>query len=453
MQGSGPVHQSALFRLVFVASRWLRERLSATGLRVVIMTAFSAALGVNTELNLAHMIFSLGFSLLAVDATALALQSRRVPCLSAHRLLPEFVTFGQATHYRIVIRNEGLRPTRSAALVERLAQPWPAPESVHHMHDHAAKKRFRRGMGYPAFLSLMRRLRALDVDRVELAALLPSHSVEIMMPAQPTARGLAVFEALSLVIQGPLGLVEHRIPVTIAPATLPVLPQRLAVELPRAAGNRLLQPGGVALAQHVGDAEEFRSLRDYRPGDPLRSIHWRSFARTGKPVVREFQEEFFSRHTLVLDTAAPYPFAATFEAAVSMAAWLVARPRDSDAMLDLMFVGDRVHRLTSGRSLGSSDALLRVLATVTPSAPDSIAVLLSTLEKNAAQVSSVVAIFQIWDEPRQHAVRRLIARGLWPTVLVVESTERSASDEDDADFAGVLHRISVAAGASGSLPV
>ena len=44
------------------------------------------------------------------------------------------------------------------------------------------------------------------------------------------------------------------------------------------------------------------SLRDYRPGDPLQRIHWKSFARTGDPVVREYQDEFFERHALILDT-------------------------------------------------------------------------------------------------------------------------------------------------------
>ena len=44
------------------------------------------------------------------------------------------------------------------------------------------------------------------------------------------------------------------------------------------------------------------SLRDYRPGDPLQRVHWKSFARTGRPVVKEYQDEFFERHALVLDT-------------------------------------------------------------------------------------------------------------------------------------------------------
>ena len=43
-------------------------------------------------------------------------------------------------------------------------------------------------------------------------------------------------------------------------------------------------------------------MRDYRPGDPLRRIHWKSWAKTGRPVVKEYQDEFFVRHGLILDT-------------------------------------------------------------------------------------------------------------------------------------------------------
>lgn len=432
----------ALFRFVFVSSRWLRERLTPAGMVIVALSGFAAAFGLDTQSNLAHSVFSLGASFVIVDAAATALLRRRAPRLAVRRHLPEFVTAGQPARYRIEVSNDVRMPAPAGRLVERLRQPWPSPASLQHHRGTVAANRFDRRIGYPAFLDMLTRLRALDVAHVVLPPLLPGQRVDIEVAARPTARGLAVFESLWLVATGPLGLVETRVPVAASAATLPVLPARLPVELPPASNHRLLQPGGISLALHVGDSEEFRSLRDYRPGDPLRAIHWRSFARTGKPLVREFQEEFFSRHALLLDTAAPYPFAPAFETAVSMAAWLVAQPRDADSLLDLMFVGDRMHRVTAGRGLGGSDALLRVLATVAPTPPESIEPLLATLERNAAQVSSLVAIFLVWDEPRQNAVRRLLARGIRPTVLIMEQ-DGMPPVGDDAKFAGILRHIPV----------
>ncbi len=47
-----------------------------------------------------------------------------------------------------------------------------------------------------------------------------------------------------------------------------------------------------------GGFSEIHELREYRPGDPMRSIHWKATAKTDKPVVREAQEAV-SRRVLI----------------------------------------------------------------------------------------------------------------------------------------------------------
>ncbi len=66
-------------------------------------------------------------------------------------------------------------------------------------------------------------------------------------------------------------------------------------------------------ARHVGETQvarigrrgEFFGLREYRVGDDRRSIHWRSSARTGRLMVREFEEESQRRATILVDNALP----------------------------------------------------------------------------------------------------------------------------------------------------
>ena len=50
----------------------------------------------------------------------------------------------------------------------------------------------------------------------------------------------------------------------------------------------------------TGAGEEYLGVRDYRPGDPQRTVHWRSSARAGHLVVREFEEEVATRVSLVI---------------------------------------------------------------------------------------------------------------------------------------------------------
>ncbi len=73
------MHKLTLFRLVFVTSRGLRERLTPAGLVIVALTAFAGAFGLDTQANLAHLLFSLGAGGVAVDAAGARLLRRRAP--------------------------------------------------------------------------------------------------------------------------------------------------------------------------------------------------------------------------------------------------------------------------------------------------------------------------------------------------------------------------------------
>lgn len=59
------------------------------------------------------------------------------------------------------------------------------------------------------------------------------------------------------------------------------------------------------LAAQLGRTGEFFGLREYRHGDDKRAIHWRSTARSGRTMVREYEEESQKRVTLLIDNALP----------------------------------------------------------------------------------------------------------------------------------------------------
>ncbi len=74
---------------------------------------------------------------------------------------------------------------------------------------------------------------------------------------------------------------------------------------------------------------EFRSLREYKHGDNPRRIHWPTSARMKKLFVREFEKQEIQSVLVLLDAyiapaqrAAPAPWRARFEMAVSFAATL-----------------------------------------------------------------------------------------------------------------------------------
>jgi uncharacterized protein (DUF58 family) len=69
-----------------------------------------------------------------------------------------------------------------------------------------------------------------------------------------------------------------------------------------------LRGGGGALGTRGSlgrRGDEFSGLREYRRGDERRHIHWKSVARTGELVVKEFAQDAPRRHAVVLDLHRP----------------------------------------------------------------------------------------------------------------------------------------------------
>jgi uncharacterized protein (DUF58 family) len=74
----------------------------------------------------------------------------------------------------------------------------------------------------------------------------------------------------------------------------------------------------------VGHGSEFIGVREYRPGDSPRHVHWRTTARAGQLVVKEFSEETQPGLTIALDLRAGSAIGAeddnTLERAIKVAA-------------------------------------------------------------------------------------------------------------------------------------
>lgn len=86
-------------------------------------------------------------------------------------------------------------------------------------------------------------------------------------------------------------------------------PQHTLHELARLLALRTRQSvlsalAGDVLSRQFGTGLDFAELRDYRPGDDARHIHWPSAARRLVPAVRQFQEENRPNDVIALDVSA-----------------------------------------------------------------------------------------------------------------------------------------------------
>ncbi len=113
-------------------------------------------------------------------------------------------------------------------------------------------------------------------------------------------RGLHPVGPLTVDVEDAFGLVRSRRVMDDA-RTLIVLPRTWTLpSLPHAPGDEP-EHGTRALSSTSTVDEEFASLRPYSVGDDIRRIHWRTTARVGEPVVRQYDQPWQRRSTILLD--------------------------------------------------------------------------------------------------------------------------------------------------------
>lgn len=246
-----------------------------------------------------------------------------------------------------------------------------------------------------------------------IPSLPPGQSTTFTQKVLPTRRGAYVFDQLSQETCYPFGFWRdcrrHNFEQTVL--VYPTYKHIRELEIP--VGMRY-QPGGLALTSYLGDSTEFLSTREFRSGDPLRHIHWRSWARLGKPIVKEYGEEYFCRLALLIDTVLPSPKdPVPLERAISLSAAITEYLSRQEYVIDLFAAGPKLYYLQAGRSLAYLQNIMDLLACLEPTPPDdkSFLEMETALLEEIEGISTAICVFTDWDSRRQRLVEELQNRG------------------------------------------
>ena len=364
-----------------------REWLTPRGRYLFWMTATLALIGLHTKGNQVFKIFAVSAGILAIASLFAIL---RPPVVELGCRLPSRATAGQALTIPVSFETKG------RTLLRPLFVSFPRPK--------------RWGS-------------SVVVEPRQLVTNPGSESSSALgVTLRVARRGRYVLPGPTLRATDPLGLVGSQ-PRRQADQVLLVYPRFYSMETFQLPVGRRYQPGGIPLASHTGDSLEFKGTREYRHGDPIKHIHWRSWARIGKPVVMEFQEEFFSRIGIILDTFIPRKARpeeeAAFEAAISVVASVADFFSRSEYVVDIFAAGPDIYEVSAGRSLAYLENILDVLACLEPCHDPPFEVLGPSLFEKLGQITSVVAVVQDWDDAREAFLRRVRAFGLELRVIIV----------------------------------
>lgn len=164
---------------------------------------------------------------------------------------------------------------------------------------------------------------------------------------------------------------------------------------------------GLHRSPYHGFSVEFAEHRAYRPGDEIKYLDWKVFARTGKYFVKEFQEETNLRCTIAIDSSASmayaskdniskYEYAAYLSAALSL---LMVQQRDAVG-LALYDKGIRTF-LPPNSKPSYMREILKTLETNKPENETGTAEALNMLAERIKRRGLVIIFSDFFDEPEQ----------------------------------------------------
>ncbi len=244
---------------------------------------------------------------------------------------------------------------------------------------------------------------------------------KVTYPVRSEVRGRFRIGPLSVRLTDPFGLCELTRSFS-AQETLVVTPQTWSLPAVRLSGDRA--GGGDERNRSVAaHGEDDVATREYRHGDPLRRVHWRSTARTGQLMVRREEQPWRRSATVLLDSRAAAHGgdgpAASLEWAVSAAASVAlhlgrtgyAVRVVTDSGVDLRCGAD-----VDGRG---EPQLLDTLAIVEPSGNRSVDSGLRAVRR-AGLDGLVVTVLGALSRPDLDAVARLATGGVHGVAVLLD---------------------------------
>ncbi len=198
---------------------------------------------------------------------------------------------------------------------------------------------------------------------------------------------------------------------------------------------------GLHKSPYHGFSVEFAEHRPYNPGDEIRHVDWKVFAKTDRYYLKQYEEETNLRHYVVLDTSPSMRYRHAIELSklaygshlAAALHFLMVKQRDATGLIAF---DDKVHTLIRPKS--TQGFLRQLLATLeqlnslpTGDTRTSAAAVLNEIAERIARRSLVVVITDLFENITEHdallkALRHLRYRGHEVLVFhVLESaTER-----------------------------
>lgn len=160
---------------------------------------------------------------------------------------------------------------------------------------------------------------------------------------------------------------------------------------------------GLHRSPFKGFSVEFAEYRQYMPGDELKRIDWKVYAKTDRYYIREYQEETNLRAYLLLDTSGSMAYASNKISKLEYASYIAAsltylllKQKDS---VGLVQFGTKIEKYIPPRQTGSHlSVLLHNLDKIKPSGETDLSQTFHQLAERIRRRGLVIILSDLFDD-------------------------------------------------------
>jgi uncharacterized protein (DUF58 family) len=413
-----------IYRATSSAANYFFSRVTSLGILIFLLIPATLIVFI-TYYKLATLyLFSLLCGILVCSVASVLFRSAKLKIV---RELPPMASAGQEITYTIKCRNLSPRKLVSALIHDLPVDPRPTRNEFINSREPQEHLRngFDRLFSYYRWLWLIKKKTKFQSEPKLLTTIDKFQEITLSMQCTPMQRGRLKFSNAKLYLPDPLYLLQKCVQVESSIDSILVLPRRYKLPSLMLEGAARDHLGGLSHSYMSGVSDDFRGLRPYRPGDSLKHIDWAAWARTGNPTVREFENVFFPRYGLVLDTNGAYEHLDNFEEAISVAASFARVVDTQECLLDFIFLNKGPQTLTVGKGVARSEDLLEHLATLEIEIQPDWASLSKQVLKHSSSFSVCVVIFTQLSDERKQLVTDWKKAGLNLLIIVLVNDELS----------------------------
>jgi len=287
---------------------------------------------------------------------------------------------------------------------------------------------------------------------VPVDSLSPGERREFRYELPASRRGVLQFRDVSVESQAPFGLIVSRRTIAV-PGTTVILPRPGRIWDWDCAGGRRHSGVGVESLDRSGATQEFFAVREYRPEDPMKHIHWKLTAKMQEPMVREFQTTSSLEVEVVMNASrGDYPGEAgvqALDAAAELAATLCAELLRRGFFVRLWSLGRTVRPSLQESGPAHLKRLLVELASLDATRDEPFAEALGGVAGYFTPRAALIFVTSHLALPElAPAVGGLRERAFHPQLMVIEPPRARAGEGPRSPEEGILAAIA-RAGAPG----